>query len=400
MKITKLNVDKITPPIGKNQEFYRDDQLKGFALRVTENGVKSFVLEKLINGKVRRMTLGRYGELTTEQARKEAQKLLGKIATGIDPIAEKRANIASNVTLKNTWDDYIKARKALEPKTLYDYNNVMTKAFPDWQYKPLLSITKDKITKRHAKLGEERGQAYANLSMRLLRALFNFAAGQYEDSQGKSLVTENPVKRLSQTRAWYRIERRQTFIKAHELAAWHAGVMQLQIEKFILPLYANKDAMHNIQHIHRIIKTLAYLAKGCGKLCNREHIIYATYFHGIINSHQKHIVDWLKRQGIPKLSIQKIIKIAKKSQKTAIPETLEEKLLHDAHIIEGGKTFLVLKSLITGVLRGQTLPQTISYFKKNVLNIGKCYLPKAIRIHKQQKQFAVTLLEDLDKWLG
>ena len=196
----------------------------------SRKGVKSFVLEKLINGKVRRITLGRYVELTAEQARKEAQKLLGKIATGIDPIAEKRAHIASNVTLKNTWDDYIKARKALKPKTLYDYNNVMTKAFPDWQYKPLLSITKDKITKRHVKLGEERGEAYANLSMRLLRALFNFAAGQYEDSQGKSLVTENPVKKLSQTRAWYRIARRQTFIKAHELAAWYAGVMQLQNE--------------------------------------------------------------------------------------------------------------------------------------------------------------------------
>ncbi len=68
----------------------------------------------------------------------------------------------------------------------------------------------------------------ANLAMRLLRALFNFAAGQYEDTQGKSLITENPVKRLSQTRAWYRIERRQSFIKAHELAPWYEGVQQLQ----------------------------------------------------------------------------------------------------------------------------------------------------------------------------
>lgn len=66
--------------------------------------------------------------------------------------------------------------------------------------------------------------------MRLLRALFNFAAGQYEDTQGKSLITENPVKRLSQTRAWYRVERRQSFIKAHELAAWYLGVQQLQNE--------------------------------------------------------------------------------------------------------------------------------------------------------------------------
>lgn len=41
--------------------------------------------------------------------------------------------------------------------------------------------------------------------MRVLRALFNFAAGQYENAEGRSLILENPVKRLSQTRAWYRI---------------------------------------------------------------------------------------------------------------------------------------------------------------------------------------------------
>lgn len=64
--------------------------------------------------------------------------------------------------------------------------------------------------------------------MRILHALFNFAAGQYEDSQGRSLVPENPVKPLSQTRAWYRIERRQTFIKSHELAPCYQALDQLQ----------------------------------------------------------------------------------------------------------------------------------------------------------------------------
>lgn len=38
------------------------------------------------------------------------------------------------------------------------------------------------------------------------------------------------MKRLSQTRAWYRVERRQSFIKAHDLAAWYLGVQQLQNE--------------------------------------------------------------------------------------------------------------------------------------------------------------------------
>ncbi len=230
MRITKSIVDKIEPPKDRDQAFYRDDQLKGFAVRVTASGIKSFIVEKLISHKVRRITLGRYGELTVEQARKEAQKLLGKIACGVDPIAEKQSAKASIVTLAEVFQDYLNARKSLKPKTLYDYKNTMRIAFTEWKNKPLLSITKDKITKHHEKLGQNNGTAYANQAMRLLRALFNFAAGQYEDAAGRSLITENPVKRLSQARAWYRIERRQTFIKSHELAAWTQGVMALQNE--------------------------------------------------------------------------------------------------------------------------------------------------------------------------
>lgn len=230
MKLTKINVDDAQLPVGKDQIFYRDDQLKGFALRVTASGTKSFVVEKNIDNKVRRITLGKYGALTVEQARKEAQKVIGQIATGINPIAEKQALKINSITLDEVFNDYKQARKSLKHNTLYNYERVLTIAFAGWENKPLLSITKDKVAKHHEKLGKENGKAYANLAMRLLRALFNFAAGQYEDAQGKALITDNPVKRLSQTRAWYRVERRQTFIKVHELAPWYMGVQQLQNE--------------------------------------------------------------------------------------------------------------------------------------------------------------------------
>jgi integrase len=106
----------------------------------------------------------------------------------------------------------------------------MNEAFHDWQSKPLLEITKDMVAKRHRKLGE-KSEARANLAMRFLRAIFNFAAGEYENAKGQSLIIENPVKRLSHTRAWYRIERRQTVIKAHELAVWYQAVMDVQDER-------------------------------------------------------------------------------------------------------------------------------------------------------------------------
>ena len=49
IKINKTFVDKADTPTDKDQVFYRDAELKGFALRVTASGTKSFVVEKNIN---------------------------------------------------------------------------------------------------------------------------------------------------------------------------------------------------------------------------------------------------------------------------------------------------------------------------------------------------------------
>lgn len=215
-KITKSYVDRLSTP-ETGQAFIRDTELKGFAVRITSSGAKSFILEKRIDGKVKRLTLGRYPELTVEQARKEAHKLLGHIATGRNPVAEKKQEALQGTTLKQAFDDFVKTRKNLKERTLYDYRRVMSIIFADWQDKPMIDINKDMVSKRHSKIGAERGEAYANLSMRFLRALFNFSIAQYEDGSGKSILHENPVVRLTQTRAWYRVERRQTIIKPHEL---------------------------------------------------------------------------------------------------------------------------------------------------------------------------------------
>lgn len=226
IRLNKTNIENLPVP-NDTPAFYRDDKLKGFGVKIFTSGTKSFFLEKKISGKSKRITIGSFGELTAEQARKQAEKLAGQIASGIDPVGEKREAKLKGVTLSQAFTDYLKARKDLKPKTLDDYGRAMTKAFPDWQDKPLLSITKDMVAKRHTRLGEQHGEAWANLSMKVLRAVFNFARGQYEDSQGRSLVPDNPVERLSQSRAWYRLERRKTHIEAQDLGAWFQGVLDL-----------------------------------------------------------------------------------------------------------------------------------------------------------------------------
>jgi integrase len=224
-KLTKTKVDNIPNP-ESGQVFYRDTELKGFGLRVGKS-TKAYYAEKRVNGKTVRVTIGTHGQITTEQARKEAQKLLGIMTTGHNPTDEKKQSKAKAITLGEAFAEYLNARKSLNPRTIYDYKGVMRNCFKDWQDKALADISKDMIATRHAKIGENSGAAKANLSMRVLSTVFNFAIARYEDSKGTPIISDNPVKRLSQTRAWYRVDRRNTLIKPHELPALFEGLKQL-----------------------------------------------------------------------------------------------------------------------------------------------------------------------------
>ncbi|HAT7071648.1 TPA: tyrosine-type recombinase/integrase [Legionella pneumophila] len=227
MKLTKTIVDKLEHIPGKTQTFYRDNDLKGFALRITSGGVKSFIVETRINGKVKRVTSGKYGNLTVEEARKQAKSLLGSVARGDDPIAEKKTKKVHAMTLQQVLNDYLKARKDLKPPTLNDYQCVLHEVVPDWLDKPLVNITREMIAKRHTKHGQANSKALANNAMRVLRAIFNFAMYEYQDGNGHPIITINPVKYLSHTRAWYRVDRKQTVIKPHQLADWYKAVIIL-----------------------------------------------------------------------------------------------------------------------------------------------------------------------------
>ena len=239
-KLTKRVVDALVAP-ASGQTFLRDSVLKGFGVRITAKGAIAFVVERRINGKPQRITVGPYPALTVEQARNEAQALLGKIVQGYDPAKEREEITLRGITLHEAFKAFRQARANLAAKTLYDYQRVMAVALPDWQQKTLREITKDKVVERYHQLATDRGPAYANLAMRTLRAVFNFAMHQYEDSEGNPIVRDNPVLRLTRTRAWYPTKRRQTIVRIQDLPAWFKAVKALRDEASILLAPALSD---------------------------------------------------------------------------------------------------------------------------------------------------------------
>lgn len=223
-KLTKTFIESLPFP-ETGQAFFRDSQIKGFGIRVGKNS-KVYFAESKVNDKTVRVTIGHHGLFTAEQARLEARSILGIMARGINPNDADKARKARSVTLAEVYQAYLVARSSLKPRTIYDYDRFMKTHYLDWNNKPITEINKDMIERKHREIGQ-RSEAQANLSMRFMRALFNFAIGQYEDSAGNPTISDNPVKRISQTRAWYRVDRRQTVIKPHDLPAWFKGVYAL-----------------------------------------------------------------------------------------------------------------------------------------------------------------------------
>ena len=69
-----------------------DDKLTGFGIQVHPSGIKSFFVNyRTGNGgrkaSNKRVVLGRFGRMSTEQARRLAHQALGKVAGGADPAA-------------------------------------------------------------------------------------------------------------------------------------------------------------------------------------------------------------------------------------------------------------------------------------------------------------------------
>lgn len=226
IKITKSFVDSVPLAEKGKQVIHRDSDIIGFALRVTS--VKVYIVERRVNGRTVRVKLGAHGELSPAQARDDAKQQLAKMSSGINPNEERREALerherarhstASIPTFKDASEHYL-VEKTLKPKTIRDYRECIDDYFQDWADLKLTDITRKMVQDRH-KLLSERSKARANLAMRFLRALFNFAISEYEDADHKQLVTENPVQILTVKSKWNKIRRRKGHVRNDQLHDW------------------------------------------------------------------------------------------------------------------------------------------------------------------------------------
>ena len=104
-KLTKRDVDQTAAE--DKEVFLWDSSLPGFGVRIKPTGIRSFIIQyRNRHGRSRRVTLGRYGVMTLEEARTEARQQLSAVSRGSDP-RQERDEGRSAMTIKDLADRYM-----------------------------------------------------------------------------------------------------------------------------------------------------------------------------------------------------------------------------------------------------------------------------------------------------
>ena len=186
-----------------------DSEVAGFAVRVTANGARAFILRYRHGGRSRLMTIGSFPDWSTTTARDEAAKLKRRIDRGEDPMGERHEERAAP-TVSELIDkfeaDYLPKRR---PATIRDYTSLLgQRVRPDLGLKKVRDVTFEDIDRLHAKVSA-RTPHRANRAAAVVSKMMNYAIKL-------GWRTDNPVKGLERNIE----DRRERYLSAVELRRW------------------------------------------------------------------------------------------------------------------------------------------------------------------------------------
>lgn len=211
LKITKRSVDALVPVERAFIAF--DPDLAGFGVRVMPTGAKSYVVEYRPHGggrgvSKRRVTIGKVGALTPDQARKAAADMLAKVRLGADPAAEKTEKRQA-VTVAGLIEAFVAehVRGKLKEKTGEAYAAGLARLRDAHGSLKAEALTRAQLAGLHSKMRET--PYAANRALAAWAKMFAWA-------EGRGLVPEghNPARRIER----YREEGRERFLTPAELS--------------------------------------------------------------------------------------------------------------------------------------------------------------------------------------
>jgi integrase len=203
--LTDRSILALKPAPGK-RKLLPDHIVPGLSVRCTEAGVKTFVLIKRLPGKANPVprALGRYGELTIDQARDKARKWLELISQGIDPAhreAESRATEIAKAeeTVGKTFELFT-AQHLSKLKTAAHVDQILRRITRPWWDRPLSSITRKDVIALIYGIHDGGARVAANRNLAYVKKFFAWSVQRGLLEASPAILVEKPTKEQSRER--------------------------------------------------------------------------------------------------------------------------------------------------------------------------------------------------------
>lgn len=259
------------PPTDRKD--YYDTNIKKLICRVSASGNKTFcVTKRTSDGKLQRVTLGKYPDMSVSEARKKATSALTDLDKGINPTVAKRIEKVKRMTLSELMTKYIEQKGLkLSASTAADYQKKLGEGFSDWLDKPVNAITREMVAKRHKDL--PGNSTSKDNKMRILRLLMNSALAL-------KIIDESPtdVLKKAELDLWSKPTRKSRIIPADRLHDWYEAVLLLTNLKaktyLLLLLYTGLRAN---EALHMEWKNVDFKNDTVTVMDTKNHSNFTTY---------------------------------------------------------------------------------------------------------------------------
>ena len=186
---TQRDVDRLSLPTGKEEQFVADDMCAGLYVRL-QGTTKTWVARFAVPGKGRRkMKLGDVAGIGLAEARKNAAPIIAAAKDGVDPLAQRMQRAAKRAdTVGTLMALFIKsyAERHQRPSTLTETKRALNVYLAPLHPIALDAITRRDVAARLMQLVESAGPIAANRTRAAIGRCFSWAMQQ-------GLAESNPV---------------------------------------------------------------------------------------------------------------------------------------------------------------------------------------------------------------
>src|SRR5262249_12870366 len=203
IKLTPASVRNVRAEEGADRTIFWDAKTTGFGLQVTAAGHKSFVVQYRAKGRSRRMAIGN-ASLNLESARKRAKALIGEVAHGPDPMAERRAGFARERDSFQAIAESYFARDGKKLRTGEDRRQVLVRlVYPAMGAKPIADIRRSDIVRLLDRIEDKNGPVQADRVLAYIGKVMNWHASRSDEF--RSPIVRGMARTSSKERARTRI---------------------------------------------------------------------------------------------------------------------------------------------------------------------------------------------------